>query len=138
MHGDQLHSQREIAVDALITRSASVTLPVSTARAVYRRRRHPQDPCVNGQIATQYTDHDGVPSMDIRFNPNGSVGAVEGIFSPDGRVFGKMALRERTGEGFSRISRAIRQHIFRAGVDYFRYLRRLSPVLMEAGILKLC
>jgi len=75
----------------------------------------------NGQIATQYTDHDGVPSMDIRFNPNGSVGAVEGIFSPDGRVFGKMAHSERTGEGLLKnIPGDKEQHIFRAGVDYFR------------------
>ena len=51
----------------------------------------------NGQIATQYVGLDGVPSMDISANPNGSVCAIEGIFSPDGRVFGKMGHSERTG-----------------------------------------
>lgn len=44
----------------------------------------------NGQIATQYTDHTGRPGMDISVNPNGSMFAVEGLFSPDGRIFGKM------------------------------------------------
>ena len=53
----------------------------------------------NGQLATQYVDLDGEPSMDLRYDPNGSVLAVEGITSADGRVFGKMgplrALRPR-------------------------------------------
>ena len=53
----------------------------------------------NGQIATQYVDFDGNASGDIRFNPNGSVYAIEGITSPDGRVFGKMGHRERIGNG---------------------------------------
>ena len=44
----------------------------------------------NGQIATQYVDLDGNPTMDIRFNPNGSYAAIEGITSPDGRIYGKM------------------------------------------------
>ena len=49
-----------------------------------------------GQIATQYVDPQGRPSMDIEYNPNGSVQAIEGIFSPDGRVFGKkMCIRDR-------------------------------------------
>lgn len=51
----------------------------------------------SGQIATQYVDLDGNPTMDIQYNPNGSVYAVEGITSPDGRVFGKMAHSERFG-----------------------------------------
>lgn len=75
----------------------------------------------NGQIAAQYTDHDGSPSMDIRFNPGGSMGAVEGIFSPDGRIFGKMAHSERTGDGLMlNIPGDKSQDIFRAGVDYFK------------------
>ena len=49
-------------------------------------------------VATQYVDAQGVPSMDISVNPNGSVCAIEGIFSPDGRVFGKMGHSERRGE----------------------------------------
>ena len=51
----------------------------------------------NGQIATQYVDLAGAPTMDVRFNPNGSALAVEGITSPDGRVFGKMGHSERSG-----------------------------------------
>ena len=50
-----------------------------------------------GQIATQYVDENGLPSMDIHVNPNGSMYAVEGILSPDGRVFGRMAHAERRG-----------------------------------------
>ena len=53
----------------------------------------------NGQILTQYVDLDGKPSNDIRFNPNGSVYAIEGITSPDGRVLGKMGHSERIGSG---------------------------------------
>ena len=52
----------------------------------------------NGQIATQYADLQGDPTMDIRYNPNGSICAVEGITSPDGRVFGKMGHAERIGD----------------------------------------
>ena len=51
----------------------------------------------NGQIATQYVDLEGNPTMDIDGNPNGSVWAVEGITSPDGRVLGKMGHSERVG-----------------------------------------
>ena len=51
----------------------------------------------NGQIATQYCGEDGLPTMDILANPNGSCAAIEGITSPDGRVFGKMAHSERVG-----------------------------------------
>lgn len=75
----------------------------------------------SGQIATQYVDFDGVPSYDSRFNPNGSVGAVEGILSPDGRVFGKMAHAERIGY---KTSLNIEGHkvmpIFESGVKYFK------------------
>lgn len=56
----------------------------------------------NGQIATQYVDLDGQPTYDPRFNPNGSFNAVEGVLSPDGRIFGKMAHSERIDEGLYR------------------------------------
>ncbi len=56
----------------------------------------------NGQIATQYVDLNGVPTMDIDHNPNGSVWAVEGITSPDGRVLGKMGHSERIGDALYR------------------------------------
>ncbi|MDO4418841.1 MAG: phosphoribosylformylglycinamidine synthase subunit PurQ, partial [Ruminococcus sp.] len=52
----------------------------------------------NGQIATQYVDLMGNPTSDVQFNPNDSMYAIEGITSPDGRVFGKMGHSERKGE----------------------------------------
>lgn len=74
----------------------------------------------NGQIATQYVDAGGVPSMDIDINPNGSLFAIEGITSPCGRVFGKMGHTERSG---SRVAKNIpgekHQPIFAAGVKWF-------------------
>jgi phosphoribosylformylglycinamidine synthase len=73
-----------------------------------------------GQIATQYCDADGVPSMDIDINPNGSLAAIEGITSPCGRVFGKMAHTERSGTLVAKnIPGDKRQPIFTAGVGYF-------------------
>ncbi|QOX64543.1 phosphoribosylformylglycinamidine synthase [Anoxybacterium hadale] len=74
----------------------------------------------NGQIATQYVDLDGKPSMETRFNPNASVLAIEGITSPDGRVFGKMAHSERIGENLYRnVPGSNDQRIFEAGTSYF-------------------
>ena len=73
-----------------------------------------------GQIATQYVDEAGVPGMSWDVNPNGSVLAIEGITSPDGRVFGKMGHSERSGAGlYQNIPGANYQPIFEAGVDYF-------------------
>ena len=74
----------------------------------------------NGQVATQYVDPFGNASMDETWNPNGSYQAIEGILSPDGRVFGKMAHAERRGD-------LVQQNIcgeqdlklFEAGVAYF-------------------
>lgn len=74
----------------------------------------------NGQIATQYVDENGVPSMDLAVNPNGSLLAVEGITSPDGRVFGKMGHSERSGNGlYVNVPGNTYQPIFEAGVEYF-------------------
>ena len=74
-----------------------------------------------GQIATQYVDFDGIASMDSRFNPNQSVAAIEGIYSPDGRVFGKMAHSERCGAGISKnIPGLLEMPIFTSGVKYFK------------------
>jgi phosphoribosylformylglycinamidine synthase len=73
-----------------------------------------------GQIATQYCDADGLPSMDITVNPNGSLAAIEGITSPCGRVFGKMAHTERAGSHVaSNIPGNKIQPLFTAGVAYF-------------------
>ncbi len=73
-----------------------------------------------GQIATQYVDADGNPSMDLAVNPNGSVWAVEGITSPDGRVFGKMGHSERWSDGvYQNIPDRTFQPIIEGGVGYF-------------------
>ena len=75
----------------------------------------------NGQVATQYVDLTGVPTMDQSFNPNGSVLAIEGITSPDGRVFGKMGHSERSGEYlYKNVTGDKYQPIFEGGVDYFK------------------
>lgn len=75
----------------------------------------------NGQVATQYVDLAGEPSYDIRFNPNGSVDAIEGITSPDGRVLGKMGHSERIGSYVAvNVPGEKDQHIFQAGVEYFK------------------
>ena len=74
-----------------------------------------------GQIATQYVDLDGNPTDDIRFNPNGSVMAIEGITSPDGRVFGKMGHSERIGAGLYRnVPGEYDLKMFKSAVEYFR------------------
>ncbi|SEH51213.1 MULTISPECIES: phosphoribosylformylglycinamidine synthase [Atopobiaceae] len=73
-----------------------------------------------GQIATQYVDEGGIPSMDLSVNPNGSVLAIEGITSPDGRVFGKMGHTERSGNGlYSNVPGNKYQELFEGGVSYF-------------------
>ncbi|MCI8441297.1 MAG: phosphoribosylformylglycinamidine synthase [Provencibacterium sp.] len=75
----------------------------------------------NGQVATQYVDADGNPTMDIRYNPNGSVQAIEGILSPDGRVLGKMGHSERFGESLYRnVAGSKDQHLFESAVEYFK------------------
>ncbi|EWM52682.1 phosphoribosylformylglycinamidine synthase [Ruminococcus flavefaciens] len=74
----------------------------------------------NGQIATQYVDLDGNPTMDIRYNPNTSIEAIEGITSPDGRVFGKMGHSERKGSYICKNVQGEKdQKIFESGVKYF-------------------
>lgn len=75
----------------------------------------------NGQVATQYADRDGNVSMDEEWNVNGSYAAIEGITSPDGRVFGKMAHAERRGQGVAiNIYGEQDLKIFESGVEYFR------------------
>ena len=75
----------------------------------------------NGQVATQYVDLNCVPTMDMRYNPNGSVLAIEGITSPDGRVFGKMGHSERSGDSlYKNVTGDKYQPIFEGGVNYFK------------------
>ena len=75
----------------------------------------------NGQVATQYVDLNGTPSDDIRYNVNGSVCAIEGITSPNGRIFGKMGHSERKGENlYANVPFEKDQKIFESGVAYFK------------------
>lgn len=74
----------------------------------------------NGQVATQYADLSGNATNDIGFNPNDSMYAIEGITSPDGRVFGKMGHSERIGEGlYQNVPGNYDIHMFAAAVKYF-------------------
>lgn len=75
----------------------------------------------NGQIATQYVTPEGAATYDIEWNPNGSVSAVEGITSPDGRILGKMGHSERIGEFIAKnVPGSKDQKLFEAGVGYFK------------------
>ena len=74
----------------------------------------------NGQIATQYADQEGRATNDVQYNPNGSCCAIEGITSPDGRVFGKMGHSERTGAGlYKNVSGNYDIRMFEAAVKFF-------------------
>lgn len=74
-----------------------------------------------GQVATQYVDLENRPVHDIRHNPNGSVAAIEGITSPDGRIFGKMGHSERFGKDtYRNVPGEKDQRIFESGVEYFK------------------
>ena len=75
----------------------------------------------NGQIATQYVDLEGNPTMDTAFNPNGSLYAIEGITSPDGRVIGKMGHSERIGKDlYKNVPGNFELGMFRSAVKYFK------------------
>ncbi len=75
----------------------------------------------NGQIATQYVDLEGNATNDIQFNPNGSICAIEGITSPDGRVFGKMGHSERVGKGlYKNVPGNYDIRMFEAAAKYFK------------------
>ncbi|MDB8654303.1 phosphoribosylformylglycinamidine synthase [Streptococcus anginosus] len=74
----------------------------------------------NGQIFSQYVDFDGKPSMDSKYNPNGSINAIEGITSKNGQIIGKMGHSERWEDGlFQNIPGNKDQHLFRSAVKYF-------------------
>ncbi len=75
----------------------------------------------NGQIMTQYVDFENIPTSDIRFNPNNSAFAIEGILSPDGRVFGKMGHSERKGYGlYKNVVGEYDMKLFESAVKYFK------------------
>ena len=76
----------------------------------------------NGQIATQYVDLNGNPTSDVRYNPNGSTLAIEGITSPDGRVLGKMGHSERIGNGlYKNVLGEFDMKMFKSATDYFKH-----------------
>ena len=98
------------------------TVPISHGEGRFLAdMSHVQELANNGQIATQYVDLDGNPTCDIHYNPNNSVCAIEGITSPDGRVFGKMGHAERVGKDLYRnVPGNFDIGMFRAAVEFFR------------------
>ena len=99
------------------------TIPISHGEGRFvAPARVVADLIAKGQVGTQYVSPDGVPSMDIAVNPNGSLACIEGIFSPDGRVFGKMGHSERYGThvGVNVVPGGRHQPLFESGAIYFR------------------
>ena len=96
-------------------------IPVSHGEGRFHADEHTLRSLIaGGQIATQYVDPDGEPSGDIDWNPNGSVCAIEGITSPDGRVLGKMGHSERQGDNLLKnVPGQKDQALFLSGVRYF-------------------
>ena len=75
----------------------------------------------NGQIATQYVDLNGIPSQTTEWNPNASYYSIEGVFSPDGRILGKMGHSERQSQdAYLNIPGSKNQYIFESGIEYFK------------------
>jgi phosphoribosylformylglycinamidine synthase len=97
------------------------TIPVSNGEGRFKANPELLSELLrNGQIATQYTDLDGNPTSDVAYNPNNSDLAIEGILSPDGRIFGKMGHSERIGENVCKnIPGCKDQKLFLTGVSYF-------------------
>ena len=98
------------------------TIPVSHGEGRFVAPKYVIENLIaNGQVATQYVDNSGNATYDIRYNPNGSMMAIEGITSPDGRILGKMGHSERIGKGlYKNVSGNKDQKIFESGVKYFK------------------
>ena len=98
------------------------TVPISHGEGRFLASRELVEKlAANGQIATQYVDLEGKVSSDIRYNPNGSICAIEGITSPDGRVFGKMGHSERIGTGlYQNVEGTFDMKMFESAVKYFK------------------
>ena len=98
------------------------TVPISHGEGRFIADTETLDSLIrNGQIATQYVDFDGQPTSDIHFNPNNSVFAVEGITSPDGRVFGKMGHSERIDTDlYKNVDGIFDMGMFESAVEYFK------------------
>ena len=99
-----------------------VNVPISHGEGrFYASQELAMQLALNGQIATQYVDLQGNPTMEDAFNPNGSLFAIEGITSPDGRVLGKMGHSERIGAGLYRnVPGQYDIRMFEAAVKYFK------------------
>ena len=99
-----------------------VNVPISHGEGrFYATEELAMELAANGQIATQYVDLEGKPTMDTLYNPNGSLFAIEGITSPDGRVFGKMGHSERIGaELYKNVPGNYDIRMFEAAVKYFK------------------
>lgn len=97
-------------------------IPVSHGEGrFYTREEELKALIQNGQVVTQYVDFNGQASNEFRHTPNGSTYAIEGIVSPDGRIFGKMGHSERKGEYlYKNIPGNKNQDIFKSGVNYFK------------------
>jgi len=106
--------------DSMIGEVFSIPVSHGEGRFVCSTQQYEQLYC-NGQITTVYVDLKGEPTLCYPFNPNGSFMAVEGITSPDGRIFGKMAHSERYDEDlYKNIYGNKNQNIFKNGVEYFK------------------
>ena len=99
-----------------------VTVPISHGEGKFVANEDDLDVLIsNGQILTQYVDLDGNPTMDIQYNPNGSVMAIEGLLSPDGRILGKMGHSERIGNGlYKNVPGEFDLRLFESAVEYFK------------------
>ncbi|NLJ16459.1 MAG: phosphoribosylformylglycinamidine synthase [Clostridiales bacterium] len=99
------------------------TIPISHGEGRFVAEQSIIDSMIkNGQIATQYVDLNGSPTMDIEYNPNASVCAIEGILSIDGRILGKMGHSERYADGcFTNVDGKKQQPLFKGAVKYFNY-----------------
>ena len=99
-----------------------VTVPISHGEGKFVANEDDLDVLIgNGQILTQYVDLDGNPTMDIQYNPNGSVMAIEGLLSPDGRILGKMGHSERIGKSlYQNVPGEFDLKLFESAVEYFK------------------
>jgi phosphoribosylformylglycinamidine synthase len=102
-------------------KDVTYTVPVSHGEGrFYADTKTLKELIQNGQIATQYVDQHGQPTLVFPYNPNGSEWGVEGLISKDGRIFGRMSHPERMKpDRFKNIPTATYQNIFKNGVDYF-------------------
>ena len=99
-----------------------LTVPISHGEGKFVASSDDLDALLeNGQILTQYVDLNDDPTMDIRYNPNGSVMGIEGLLSPDGRILGKMGHSERIGEGlYKNVPGQFELKMFESAVEYFK------------------